>query len=445
MTLQEVTIEKMVNGGYGLGKLPSGKTVFVEGAYPGERVLVKLTRIKKDFSFAKTVTVLEPSPKRVIPPCPHFGVCGGCQWMDIDYEEQLAYKKNILEDTLKRIGKIEETVLPVVPSERISRYRGKMEFSLSKDKYLGLKMRYSHKIVKIKRCEISPDIFNDILRNLRKLLDIFEIPIYDFERKKGVLKHVVLRHAVSTNQTMVIFVTKTESFQEGKELAKKLKSAVPGITSIIHVMNSKDSVVLRGPYRTLWGEGIILERFDWEEFQIPPTAFFQNNYWITRKMLDHVYKELNLEGNETVLDLYSGIGTFSIRTAKGARKVIAVESNRISVKAGKSNASINRVKNVNFVEDDVEDFLGSIDRRVDKVILDPPREGAGIEVMKHLLNLKPVRIVYVSCEPSTLARDLKVLVEGGYSIEKIQPFDMFPHTFHVETVVTLSRRERSRC
>ena len=140
MTLQEVTIEKMVNGGYGLGKLPSGKTVFVEGAYPGERVLVKLTRTKKDFSFAKTITVLESSSKRVIPPCPHFGVCGGCQWMDIDYEEQLVYKKNILEDTLKRVGKIEEEVLPVVPSERISGYREKIEFSLSKDRYLGLKI-----------------------------------------------------------------------------------------------------------------------------------------------------------------------------------------------------------------------------------------------------------------------------------------------------------------
>ncbi len=442
MTLQEVTIEKMVNGGYGLGRLPEGKAVFVEGAYPGEKVLVRLTRVKKDFSFARTVTVLEPSPKRVKPSCPHFGSCGGCQWMDIDYKEQLVYKKAILEDTLKRVGKIKETVLPVVPSERISGYRGKMEFSLSKDRYLGLKMRYSHKIVKIKRCEISPEVFNDILRNLKKLLDAFEVSIYDFERKKGVLKHVVLRYAVSTNQTMVIFVTKTESFQEGKEIARKLRSVVPGITSIIHVMNSKDSVVLRGPYRTLWGEGIILEKFDWEEFQIPPTAFFQNNYWITRKILDHVYEELNLEGNETVLDLYSGIGTFSIRVAKGAGKVIAVESSRVSVKAGKSNANINRVQNVAFVEADVENFLTSVSERIDKVILDPPREGAGIKVMRRLLDIRPTRIVYVSCEPSTLARDLKVLVEEGYSIEKIQPFDMFPHTFHIETVVTLSRKER---
>jgi len=443
MTLQEIKIEKMVNGGYGLGRLSNGKTVFVEGAYPGERVLIKLTKVKKDFSFAKVVTILEPSSKRTTPPCQHFGICGGCQWMDIDYKSQLVYKKDILEDTLKRVGKIEETVLPVIPSDKILAYRSKMEFSLSKNRSLGLKMRHSHKIVEIKRCEISPDIFNDILKDLKKLLDIFEVSTYDFERKKGVLKHVVLRYAVSTNQTMVIFVTKTESFQGGKELAKKLKNIVPSITSIIHVMNSKDSVVLRGPYRTFWGEGIILERFDWEEFQIPPTVFFQNNYWITKKMLDHVYEELNLEGKEVVLDLYSGIGTFSIRIARGARKVIAVESNRVAIKAGRANANINRVRNIRFIESDVGDFLNSAEEKIDKVVLDPPREGAGINVIKRLLDLKPTRIIYISCEPSTLARDLRTLVEGGYRIEKIQPFDMFPHTFHIETVVTLSRKERS--
>lgn len=257
-----------------------------------------------------------------------------------------------------------------------------------------------------------------------------------------MLKHVVIRYAFSTDQLMVIFVTKTESFPWGKSLVQAILKDIPKVHSIIHVMNSKDSVVLRGPYRTLYGEGVIVEEFDWEKFQIPPTAFFQSNYSVTSKLIDHVYRELDLQGNEVVLDLYAGIGTFSMRTSYSSARVIAVESSRVAVKAGKANANVNGRRNIEYIESDVLDFLKSYQGRADKVILDPPRSGAGLDVMKEILRLSPERVVYVSCEPSTLVRDVQFLQNEGYSVVRVKPFDMFPQTYHVETVVTLVKGER---
>ncbi len=434
-----LTVEKIVNGGYGLSKMENGKVVLVEGAYPGEEVIVEITKEKKDVAFARTKAVLKRSPFRVIPRCPGFGKCGGCQWMDLKYSAQLELKREMVKDQLRWGGfDVEETV----PSDLEFGYRTKMEFSVSKvgsNIALGLKMRYSHNVVPVSRCLISPDDFNDILEYMPKLLDAFQVIPYDIRRKTGILKHVVLKHAFTTDQTMVIFVTKTESFPKSRKIAKSLKNRFPWIHSIVHVMNSKDSVVLRGPYRTLIGEGIIVEELGWETYQIPPTAFFQSNTNVAEKLSNFVVESLDLTGRENVLDLYSGVGLFSLKVSSRARRVIGVESSRVSVKASRANANVNRRYNVEFVEADVEEFLRLYNKRVDAVILDPPRYGAGKEVVKELLRLSPEKIVYVSCEPSTLSRDLRSLVEKGYEVEKIVPFDMFPQTFHVETVAVLRK------
>ena len=437
-----VRIEKMVNGGYGLSKMRDGKVVLVEGAYPGEEVLIDITREKRDVAFARVREVLVRSKHRIEPRCPVFGRCGGCQWMDVDYDYQLELKREIVRDQLGWGGfDVRETV----PSDLEFGYRTKMEFTVSKtgsETFLGLKMRYSHRVVPVRRCSISPDDFNEILGFLPKLLDAFQVSVYDFKRRNGILKHVVMRHAFTTNQTMVIFVTKTESFPNARRIAKSLKMNFPWIHSVIHVMNSKDSVVLRGPYRTLVGEGVIVEELGWESFQIPPTAFFQSNTNVAEKMVDFVIDSLNPSGNERVLDLYSGVGLFSIKLSTRVGRVIGVESNRVSVKASRANANINRRFNVDFVEADVEEFLEAYDKRVDAVVLDPPRHGAGRAVVERLLKLSPERIAYVSCEPSTLSRDLKILVGGGYEVERVVPFDMFPQTFHVETVAILKKSRR---
>ncbi len=434
-------VEKVVNGGYGLGKV-EGKVILVEGAYPGEEVIARITRDKKDFAFARAIRVVKGIPQRVAPKCRYFGKCGGCQFMDVSYETQLILKREMVRDSLQRtIGEVE--VEDTEPSDSALGYRTKIELtavSEGGEVRLGMKMRYSHRVVPIDRCEIAPDKANRVLRALPKILTALEVPVYDFSRKRGVLKHVVIRHTFSTEQTMVIFVTKTESFRWGGEISRLLLRELPWITSIVHVMNSKDSVVLRGPYRTLRGEGVITEEFDWETFQIPPTAFFQSNYYVASKLMNAVFEELELSGRETVLDLYSGVGLFSLRVSSAARRVIGVESSRVAVRAAKANANINDRRNVEFVEADVEEFIRAFEGKVDAVILDPPRGGAGKSVMSDIVRLKPPKVIYVSCEPSTLARDLKVLIQGGYEIKRIKPFDMFPQTFHVETMVVLERR-----
>ena len=435
-----VEIEKIVSGGYGLARMESGKVLLVEGAYPGEKVLVRVTRDKKDFAFAKAVEVIKAHPKRKAPPCRYFGVCGGCHFMDMDYEEQLRLKKEMVMDSLKRAS-IDVEVEDVERSGQGLQYRSKVELTavMHKGKVeLGFKKRYSHDVVPVKGCKLASDKANKIIDFLPKLLEAFDVWVYDFRRKKGMLKHVVIRHAFSTDQVMVIFVTKTESFPQGKALAKKLASKFGWVTSIVHVMNSKDSVVLRGPYRTLYGEGVITEEYDWETYQIPPTAFFQSNYYVSKKLLDFVYSSLQLTGKERVLDLYSGIGFFSMRIALSAKKVVGVESSRISYKASLANANINQRKNAKFVNMEVEDFLKESEEKFDAVVLDPPRGGMDRQALMKLASLRPRRIVYVSCNPPTLARDLKALKEAGYTIERVKSFDMFPQTFHVETVAVLS-------
>jgi len=242
------------------------------------------------------------------------------------------------------------------------------------------------------------------------------------------------------NQTMAIFVTKTESFDEAKFIRAELLRRVPLVNSIIHVMNSSDSVVLRGPYKTLYGSGVLEVEMDYEKFQIPPTAFFQNNYHIAAKMLEYVTKQLDLKGNEKVLDLYAGVGTFTMRLAMLSKYVIAVESSHIAVKAGRANANINNLRNVKYEETDVEEFIRSYNDKANVIVLDPPRGGAGKSVCEHIIRVKPEKIAYVSCDPSTLARDLAVLKEH-YNILAVQPFDMFPQTYHVETVVLMERKE----
>ncbi|MCD6552037.1 23S rRNA (uracil(1939)-C(5))-methyltransferase RlmD, partial [Thermotoga sp.] len=430
--LEHVRIDKMVNGGYGLARLQSGKIVLVEGAYPGEEVLIKTFREKKDFAFGKVVSLIKESEDRIKPPCKYFGRCGGCHWMDIRYEKQLLYKKAIIEDLFERVG-LSVEVEDVEPSDLVFHCRTKMEFHLQ-GRRLGLKQRGSDLVIDVRSCEVAPEGTNEILEIIREAIQVLNIPVYNRLTKRGVLKHVVVRYAFSTDQLMVIFVTKTESFPWGKSLVQAILKGLPKVHSIIHVMNSKDSVVLRGPYRTLYGEGVIVEEFDWEKFQIPPTAFFQSNYSVTSKLIDHVYRELDLRGNEVVLDLYAGIGTFSVRTSYSSAKVVAVESNRIAVKAGKANSNVNGRKNIEYVESDVREFLKSYQGRANRVILDPPRSGAGLDVMKEISKLSPERVVYVSCEPSTLVRDVQFLQKEGYSIERVKPFDMFPQTYHVETV-----------
>lgn len=439
-----IYIEKWAYGGYGLGKLSGGKLIFVEGAYPGELVTVKITEEKSDVAFGKVEEILERANYRRVPKCKYFGVCGGCHIMDIDYKKQLELKREVVVDQLKRIAKFDGKVSDTIESDIEFGYRNKMEYTFTYENNkvkLGLKMRNSNKVVDIDDCPISPTSFNKALQEIPEIVEISKVKIYNPKSRAGTLKHLVMRYSHSNNQTMAIFVTKTERFEEAEFIRTQILNRIPQINSIIHVMNSSDEIVLRGPYKTLYGSGVLEVEMDYEKFQIPPTAFFQNNYNVAVKMVDFVTKNLNLTGSENILDLYAGIGTFTMRLAMLSRNVVAVESSHISVKAGKANANINNLRNIRYEESDVVEFLKSYTGNADIIILDPPRGGAGKEVCKEILRIKPHKIAYISCDPSTLARDIALLKED-YNIIAVQPFDMFPQTYHVETVVLMERKER---
>lgn len=439
-----VYIERIGHGGYGLGKFPGGKLIFVEGAYPGELVEVNVLQEKSDVAFGKVKNILERAPYRRESKCKYFGICGGCHFMDIDYKQQLEFKTQIVKDQLKRIGKIDMQVNQTIPSDLEFGYRNKMEFAFAfKDGkvHLGLKARNSNEVISIDECPISPTSFNKALKVVPEIIEISKVKIYNPKRRAGTLKHLVMRYSHSNNQTMAIFVTKTESFNESRIIKNELLSKLPQVNSIIHVMNSSDEIVLRGPYKTLYGSGVLEIEMDYEKFQIPPTAFFQNNYHVASKMIEYVTKSLELTGNEKILDLYAGVGTFSMRLAMLSKHVTAVESSHISAKAGRANANINNLRNVKYEEADVLEFLKNYNSNADVIVLDPPRGGAGKQVCVEILRIQPKKIAYISCDPSTLARDLAILKEK-YRILSVQPFDMFPQTYHVECCALLERAEK---
>ncbi|QTA37462.1 23S rRNA (uracil(1939)-C(5))-methyltransferase RlmD [Thermosipho ferrireducens] len=440
--IETVYIEKIAHGGQGLGKLPGGKIIFVDRGYPGELVEVKIVREKKDYAIGYAHNILEKINERRSPACPYFGKCGGCQWMDINYEKQIEFKESIVKDQLNRIAKIPpEFVESIEKSSHEFEYRLKMEyaFDYKNEVFLGLKEKNSNKVIPLKNCPISPKVFNRALTVVPKIVEELKIPVY--KNKRGILKHLVMRYSPSEGTVMAIFVTKTENLPFDKLIATQLIKHIPGISSVIHVMNSVDKIVLRGPYKVLKGEGVLSIEFDWEKFQIPPTAFFQNNYYITSKLIETITKRLELTGKEIVLDLYSGIGTFTMRLAALSKHVTAVENNRIAIKAGRANANINNLRNINFVIGDAEKFLENNPEKYDVIVLDPPRTGAGKNVINKILQSSPQKIAYVSCDPSTLARDLKILLDSQkYKLLFVKPFDMFPQTYHVESLALLKKK-----
>jgi len=433
----EVFVEKLVAGGYALAQLPDGMKILLKGGYPEEFVRVRLTRRKSDLAFGEVTQVISPSPFRVKPVCRHFGDCGGCQWQDYTYEEQLRWKQRIVEEQLQRIGGITVDVGETVPSPKKFHYRNMAELTFS-GKNLGFRRWRGHSVIDIHECYLAPRRFTEIAREIKSIVELLEIPFYNWKSGSGVLKHVVMRASSTTGELMAIVVTKTETLPKAKMLRNMLLKKYPDIY-LVHVMNSRDAVVLRGPYRILNGEGVLTENMDWFTFQIPPTAFFQVNTEVAQLLAFHVFEEIAPSRNDRVLDLYSGVGLFAINVAPHVKRCVGVESSRVAVKAAKANANINRLRNVEFVNASAEE-LNLNEGEFNKVILDPPRQGLEKRVVELLFTLNPERIVYVSCDTASLARDLKRLVRGGYSVVRVKPFDMFPHTHHVESVATLVKK-----
>ena len=438
--MEELRIEKLIAGGFSLARTKDGKIALLDAGYPGEVVLASRKKGKNDFRLMKVEKIIIPSNSRRERLCRSFPICGGCDWQTLEYPDQLLWKKKVIAEQFGRVGKIDLDEFDIVASPKAINYRLKMEFVCFQGRSglsLGLYRRKSKSPVSCQGCVLGLEGFEKVRALIEGVLRRTSARPYNQASGKGEIKHLILRG--NGSGIMAILVTKGEHLPDEDRLVHEVKNRLGEVTTLVHLMNSNDRVVMRGVSRTLFGEGILEQELSGKRFEVPPVAFFQNNLEVTELIIQHIMNEMGQSVGNSLLDLYSGIGTFSITIGNQMKKVTSVESNPVSVKALKANANLNGMFGIDLVMNDVVDFLKSNERQFSTVILDPPRAGVG-DGIRLLEKVKPSRIFYVSCDPATLARDTAKLIESGYEISSVKAFDMFPQTWHVETVCLLERR-----
>ena len=426
-----------------------GKVVFLKGGLPGEIVLAEITLSKARYDQGIVRKIVKRSDLRVPAPCIHFEMCGGCTWQDLAYDQQLIFKRKQVVDCLERLGGL--TGLEVVEAVGCSDpfwYRNKMEFSFHIDPggdfTLGLHERGRFdRIFDLQRCHLQSEESNRIVNWLREYVRREQIPVYDVKFHRGFMRFVVIRQTKRTNQLMVNVVTNYGEFPDAEQFVNELTEAVPEITTIIHSQNGQKSNIATGERETvLYGPGFIEEEVLGCRFRIGANTFFQTNSAQVERLYQTAFDELNLQGNEEVLDLYCGTGAISILLARKAQSVTGVELVAASVAAAKENAALNGLVNCRFVEGDVTAFLKGLSGAwvFPVIVIDPPRAGLHPKALKRILEYGPEKLLYISCNPSTFARDVKEAVMAGYSLGRVIPVDMFPHTMHIELVGLLQRQ-----
>jgi len=449
----EIEITGLSHVGEGVGRR-QGLVMFVPLVVPGERVRVEITAVGRTFARGRLVEVLERSRTRVEPGCALFGDCGGCHLLHIDYPEQLRWKTVQVRDALTRLGGLGEVpVANTLGMNEPRHYRNKAHFHVSRDSgrlALGFLARGSHRVT----CFVDADggsgcllVQRDLLRVAARaaaLLESLRVPLYDWETQRGYLRNLLLRRAAATGEIMLVLVTGRQNWPGEREFAERLTAEEPGVVSVIRNVNALETRELLGPEnRVRAGEPAITEHLGGLKFRIGPASFFQVNPEQAEKTYEIARLFAGLTGKETVVDAYSGIGTIALFLASRAKSVIGFEALPAAVADAQENALRNGIKNVRFEQGAVEDLLpewAARGRRVDVAVLDPPRRGCGPAALEALGRLRPRRVVYVSCAPATLARDLGRLAELGFDVVKVQPVDMFPQTHHIECVVSLKRK-----
>ncbi len=425
--LQEIltlTVQRLGIHGEGVAS-HEGFTIFVEGALPQERVKARLYDVRKNYGRARVLEFLETSPHRVRPPCPVFGRCGGCQIMHLDYSQQLETKRQRVIDALERIGKIKADVQPCVPSPSPFAYRNKIQLPYQ-DFHLGLYAFNSHDLVEIEKCYIHCPLGEQAFSCIKAILKKSPIPH---------LRHVLIKTAVHTDQVLVILVTDGDA--DVSKLGQEIKASMGQIRGVVqNIREGLGNVILGKTYRVLAGEGSIFDTICGLTFKVSPASFFQVNPPQAENLYRKALEVCNLKRVETVLDAYCGVGTLSLLMAQKAKKVVGVESVPEAILDAQENGRLNQIENAEFTCALAEDFIGKLSE-VDVAVLNPPRKGCEPSFLKNLMELQPKQIVYISCDPATLARDLAILQGGHYRIQTVQPFDMFPQTVHVETLVSL--------
>ncbi|MEG2972123.1 MAG: 23S rRNA (uracil(1939)-C(5))-methyltransferase RlmD [Clostridium sp.] len=443
----EYTLEIVSTGseGEGVGKIDNF-TVFVPGAIKGETVKVSIIKVTKNYSIGKIEEIITPSENRVEPTCKIYKYCGGCNTQHIGYKAQLEMKRQKVEDAVRRIGKIEDIeILPTIGMEDPLRYRNKVILPVGKDSdkvKIGFYAPRSHSIIDMEVCDIQHIIADKVSFIVRKWATENNIAIYNERAESGNLRNIMVRYGYTTKEAMVVIVTKEKKIKFMDKLVKDITEALPEVVSIIQNVNPKNTnVVLGKQCKTIWGKDTIEDYVGDIKFSISPLSFFQVNPVQTKTLYNKALEFADLKGDEIVFDAYCGAGTISLFLAKKAKKVYGVEIIEEAIENAKENAKINSIENVEFFAGEAENIIPKMIKEgivPDVVVVDPPRKGCDVKLLDAIAKAAPKKIVYVSCDCSTLARDMKVLTELGYSAEKVQPVDMFPMTAHVETVALMS-------
>ena len=463
----DLNIESYAFEGKGLARVPGEDgqnfVVFVNGSYPGDKVKVQIRKKKRSYAEAKIEKILVPSKGRIDAKCSYFGTCGGCKQQDLKYSVQVKYKEEQVRDVFERLGGFENFEKePVVASEKTFFYRNKMEFSFADKRWLtkeevGLSDEVSNrsfalglhiprifdKVLDIKECFLQSEESNKIVNFTREYFKSKNASIYSTKIHEGYLRYLVIKQASHTDNLMINLVTSSQNDEWMNEYSEKLVELVPSITTIVNNINSKKASTAFGEFEVKYfGDGYIYDNIGEYKFRISANSFFQTNTTQAVNLYQVALNYAELKGDEIVYDLYSGAGTISIFISKNAKHVYSFEAVESAVKDAQNNNKLNSISNVTHIQVDLDrSFLPIVEHKSipkpDVILLDPPRAGMNPKTIKDLIELSAPKIVYVSCNPATQARDIKLLAEAGYNLVKITPVDMFPHTFHIENVALL--------
>ena len=459
--LVTVAIEDIGVGGEGIGKV-DGYTLFIKDAIIGDVVEAKIVKAKKNYGYARLMNIVTPSENRVEKPaCPMARRCGGCQIQEMKYGAQLAFKEGKVRGNLERIGEVPTELLdkvmqPIVGMEEPFHYRNKAQFPIGTDKeghiITGFYAGRTHSIIPNTDCALGVAVNQKILEIILHFMENNHISAYDEEKHKGLVRHVLIRYGFKTDEIMVCLVINGEKLPHAEKLVDKL-CKISGMTSItISVNKAKTNVIMGNEIKLLWGQTYITDYIGNVKYQISPLSFYQVNPVQTEKLYGLALDYADLNGNETVWDLYCGIGTISLFLAQNAKQVYGVEIVPQAIDDARNNAKINDITNAEFYVGKAEEVLpeyyreyqeshGGETAHADVIVVDPPRKGCEESLLQTIVDMQPEKVVYVSCDSATLARDVKFLRESGYELKKITPVDQFPNTVHVETVVLLSKGE----
>ena len=442
-----VDIVDIGQGGVGIGKY-EGFTVFVEGGLIQDKVKVRINKSKKNYAVGDIVEIIEKSPFRVDRICSDdLKDCGGCQIQELDYNKQLELKTNEVKQVISRIGKLENVEIhETIGMQSPCRYRNKAQFpiqNINGSTAIGFYKKKSHDVIPTDMCVIQHDINDKIIKIIKTYIQAYNVSIYNETTHTGVLRHLVTKVGFTTNEVMVVLVANGTNLPHLNELASVLKENIPGFkTLVLNVNKAKTNVILGKENKVIYGNGKINDYIGDLVFEISPLSFFQVNPVQTEVLYNKALEYAELKENDTVFDIYCGIGSISLFLAQKATKVYGIEIVEDAIKDAKINAKLNNLDNVEFYVGKAEEVVPKMyseGKTANVVVVDPPRKGCDEKVLDTIVSMKPDRVVYVSCNPSTLARDLAYLDERGYKCVEIQPVDMFPHTMHVETVAKLRR------